>query len=256
MHIALEINMKILFAGESWTTHSIHIKGFDTFTTSRYEEGASKIQEDVRQRGHEIDYLPGQYVAGRFPGTLEALNQYDVIVVSDVGANTFYLSDDTFVRSKIKTDRLELIRRYVEGGGGFLMVGGYMSFQGIDGKARYHGTPIETCLPVTIQGIDDRVECPDGASPEVIIPDHPILQGIPVKWPGFLGYNRITAKPEAELIMKVRDDPLLSVIEYGNGRSGAFASDCSPHWGAPEFLYWEHYGDFWTQLLEWLAKQR
>ncbi|MBP7979955.1 MAG: cytoplasmic protein, partial [Sebaldella sp.] len=27
---------KILIAGESWTSHTIHIKGFDTFTTSKY----------------------------------------------------------------------------------------------------------------------------------------------------------------------------------------------------------------------------
>ena len=30
---------KILLAGESWTSVTTHIKGFDIFTTSRYEEG-------------------------------------------------------------------------------------------------------------------------------------------------------------------------------------------------------------------------
>ena len=30
------------------------------------------------------------------------------------------------------------------------MVGGYCSFQGINGGARYHGTPVEEVLPVEI----------------------------------------------------------------------------------------------------------
>ena len=45
-------------------------------------------------------------------------------------------------------------------GGGLLMIGGYLSFAGIDGKARYHGTPVEDALPVTIAATDDRVEAP------------------------------------------------------------------------------------------------
>ena len=248
--------MKILLAGESWTTYSIHVKGFDSFTTSRYEEGAGWMQAAVRDKGHELDYIPGQYVAEKFPDSLGALKEYDAIAVSDIGANSFYLSDDTFIRSKIKTDRLELVREYTESGGDFLMIGGYLSFQGIDGKARYHDTPVEKCLPVTIKSVDDRVERPDSVTPEVIQASHPILQGIPADWPHFLGYNRLTAKPEAEVLMKAGNDPFLSVTEYGRGRSAAFASDCSPHWGAPGFLNWEYYGAFWTQLFEWLSKKR
>ena len=29
---------RVLIAGESWVTHSIHQKGFDSFTTTAYEE--------------------------------------------------------------------------------------------------------------------------------------------------------------------------------------------------------------------------
>ena len=31
---------RVLIAGESWTVHSIHQKGFDSFTTTEYAEGA------------------------------------------------------------------------------------------------------------------------------------------------------------------------------------------------------------------------
>ena len=30
---------RVLIAGESWVTHSIHQKGFDSFTTTEYVEG-------------------------------------------------------------------------------------------------------------------------------------------------------------------------------------------------------------------------
>ena len=36
---------------------------------------------------------------------------------------------------------------YVQGGGGLVMVGGYLTFQGIDGRASYAGTLVEEALP-------------------------------------------------------------------------------------------------------------
>lgn len=33
--------LKILFIGESWHIHMIHSKGYDSFTSSKYEEGAT-----------------------------------------------------------------------------------------------------------------------------------------------------------------------------------------------------------------------
>ena len=35
--------MKILFIGESWHIHMIHSKGYDSFTSSKYEEGADYL---------------------------------------------------------------------------------------------------------------------------------------------------------------------------------------------------------------------
>ncbi|EME4547181.1 cytoplasmic protein, partial [Salmonella enterica] len=33
-----------------------------------------------------------------------------------------------------------------------------------------------------------------------------------------------------------------------------FASDCSPHWGSPQFLQWEHYATFWCNVLRTIKK--
>ena len=70
-----------------------------------------------------------------FTFELEALKQYECIILSDIGANTLLLPTETFTKSIKKPNRCNLIRDYVLEGGSLLMVGGYMTFAGIDGKA-------------------------------------------------------------------------------------------------------------------------
>ena len=41
---------QILIAGESWTTHSIHQKGFDSFTTTEYVEGVGWLRAALGSR--------------------------------------------------------------------------------------------------------------------------------------------------------------------------------------------------------------
>ena len=43
-------------------------------------------------------------------------------------------------------------------GSSLLIIGGYLSFVGIEGKARFHGTPVEAALAVTVGVHDDRAE--------------------------------------------------------------------------------------------------
>lgn len=54
--------LKVLFIGESWHIHMIHSKGYDSFTSSKYEEGATWLLECLRKGGVDIDYsLPTRY---------------------------------------------------------------------------------------------------------------------------------------------------------------------------------------------------
>ena len=142
--------------------HSIHQKGFDSFTTTEYAEGAGWLKAALDGAGWEIAYQPSHVAARDFPATAKALGAFDCVILSDIGANTLLLHPDTFVRSKVLPNRLDAIRDYVAGGGGLVMVGGYMTFQGIEGKAQYAGTAVEEALPVTLSRLDDRVECPQG----------------------------------------------------------------------------------------------
>jgi uncharacterized membrane protein len=250
-----EGEMRVLLAGESWTMHTIHQKGFDSFTTTAYAEGHHWLTRALEAGGIEIDYLPSHLANDQFPQTPEELARYEAVILSDIGSNTLLLSSETFTKSVAKPNRLESIRAYVEGGGGFVMVGGYLTFQGIDGKARYGGSPAEAALPVTMLPGDDRLEAPQGVTPAVVDADHPIVAGLPGSWPDLLGYNRLIPRPEATVIATAGDDPLIVAWQYGKGRAVAFASDCGPHWAPPAFVEWDGYARLWQQLVGWACGQ-
>jgi uncharacterized membrane protein len=133
------------------------------------------------------------------------------------------------------------------------MVGGYLTFAGIEGKARWAGTPVEDALPVTIARDDDRVESPAGVSPLVRQLDHRIVSGLPPTWPGLLGYNRVAPRDDADVVVTVGDDPLIVTGACGDGRGAVFTSDCGPHWCPPPFVEWAGYAPMWQQLVAWVA---
>ena len=245
------MSKRILIAGESWTVHSIHQKGFDSFTTTEYAEGVRWLRSALEAGGWEVVYQPAHVAARDFPFSAEDLAAFDCIILSDIGANTLLLHPDTFVRSKVLPNRLAAIRDYVGAGGGLVMVGGYLTFQGIDAKGQYAGSPVEEALPVTLHRHDDRVEAPQGIVPVLADATHPIASGLVDDWPALLGYNRIMPKDGATVVSTVGDDPLIVAGSFGNGRSVAFASDCGPHWAPPPFVEWQGYGRLWTQICDW-----
>lgn len=245
---------RILLAGESWVSHTTHIKGFDSFTTSEYAEGAAPLIASLEQNDFDVHFLPNHHAPRDFPASSDSLAEYDVVILSDIGSNTLLLHPETFTRSRSIPNRCDLVRDFVESGGGLLMVGGYLSFSGIDGKARYQHTSLREVLPVNLVDGDDRVESPQGVSPTIVEPDHAVLSGLPSEaWPSFLGYNLLRAKPEGEVLATVEGNPFIAVGSYGKGRTAAFASDCGPHWGPPAFVQWQHYGRLWANLVGWLT---
>lgn len=247
------MNKRILIAGESWVTQTTHIKGFDTFVTCAYDEGVEYIRRALEEGGYEIDFLPNHLAMEKFPTTLEELQKYSAVILSDIGSNTLLLTKDVFVKGQKQANRLELIKEYVEKGGSFLMIGGYMSFTGIDAKSRYGETAIKDIIPVAMLEKDDRVEAPQGFHPEVI-KEHEAIEGMPKEWPHFLGYNKtIALEDRGEHLVTINGDPFISVMEYGKGRTAIFSSDCAPHWGPAEFLSWEYYNKLWINILNWMT---
>jgi uncharacterized membrane protein len=247
---------KVLLAGESWVSTATHIKGFDQFPTVTYHTGADELLAALKDSPFDVTFMPAHEAQRNFPQTMEALSAYDAVVLSDLGANTLLLHPDTWIHSKPTPNRLRLLRDYVGKGGGLLMFGGYYSFQGINGGARYHKTPVEEVLPVTCLPVDDRVEVPEGYAPVVVGPQsHPILNGLGKDWPILLGFNEVVVKDGAEVLATVSSDyrslPLLVTGKYGQGRTVAWTSDVGPHWLPPGFIAWNGYKTLFEQMLGW-----
>ncbi|WP_152048689.1 glutamine amidotransferase [Aureimonas psammosilenae] len=247
---------KVLLAGESWVSTATHIKGFDQFPTVTYHQGADELLAALKGSPFAITFMPAHQAQRDFPQTIEALEAYDAVILSDIGANTLLLHPDTWIHSKTTPNRLKLLREYVERGGALLMFGGYYSFQGINGGARYRKTAVEEVLPVSCLPVDDRVEVPEGFAP-VVTGDtsHPILQGLGTDWPVLLGYNEVELKPGAEVLATVSTEygsqPLLVTGTYGKGRTVVWTSDVGPHWLPGEFIRWDGYAKLFGAMLAW-----
>jgi uncharacterized membrane protein len=245
--------IKVLLAGESWMSVGTHIKGFDQFTAGDYQTGIRDLAAALAATDVELVHMPGHLVATEFPFTLDA---YDVVVLSDVGANTLLLHPDTFLKGKRTPNRLTLLAEWVGKGGGFAMIGGYYTFQGIYGAARYRGTAVEKILPVSMLATDDRVEVPEGFIP-TLVDDHPIIAGL-VDWPYLLGFNETELKPGATHILSTGGadaKPLLAVATHGKGRTLAWTSDIGPHWLPQPFIDWPGYAALFANMFRWLAKR-
>jgi len=236
-------------------------------------EWGSYLIEAVRREDPSVEFTYIRTVDAYrdFPRDYERLRGYDVLILSDVSSEVLAFYPEFFPIEQVREaellgrvergryvgmpNRLKLIKRFVEEGGGLLMCGGWYSFSGRFGQGAWYGTPVAEVLPVELEPVDDRVEAPDGALVRAADGDHPVTRGIPWETcPPFLGYNRLKPKPGARVLATVGEgDPLIVVWERGRGRVMAFASDPVLHWGI-NFVRWEHYGRFWAQALRWLAK--
>lgn len=249
------MSKRLLLAGETWFSYGVHLKGFSPYWTGGYAEGQKEFVAALEQTGWSVDHLPNHRATEDFPWTMDELNTYDAVILSDISADTILLHPKTFVQGERTPDRLALLADWVRAGGGLAMIGGYMAFSGFEGRGRFGMTALADVLPVGTLAGDDRIETPAGVTPEVVA-EHEILNGISGEWPHFLGYNRITPREGCPVLLQVGKDPFLAVGEFGAGRAVAFASDCSPHWGSPAFLEWEHYARFWDRLMTWVAASR
>jgi len=203
------------------------------------------------------------------PSKLEELLSYDIVVISDAPAK------------ELSTEKMELLKKYVEGGKGLGMIGGWWSFTGSNGN--WGKTPVEEVLPVNCLPSDDRVNDPNGFK-IIKQKDHAILRDLP--WedsPTVCGYNKVVPKANAEILLTLRriepigkgrvegvklakaEQPLLVVGKHGKGRTLAFTTDLSPHWvggmvdwGKERKVVNETelgnlYLKFGCQILKWLA---
>jgi uncharacterized membrane protein len=253
--------LNVLYAADCEMQVTTVHKGMDNYSFSEWLDDSTWLRDALASAG-DIDctHLKVYEVMPSFPTTLEEMQAYDVIILSDVGINSLSLLPSFRPPHAVPMgpNRIDNLRRFVEKGGGLLMCGGYFSFSGYSGRAAFAGSPIEAVLPVLSErGFDDRAEMVQGY--KMALTDagraHPITNGL--AWDDdylMLGYNRVRAKPEADVLADYDGDPQIAVAEFGQGRSMAFASDVAPHW-AGSFVHWPDYATFWIRAMRWLARQ-
>lgn len=199
------------------------------------------------------------------PGKLEEYLAASVsLIISDVEARCFHLYPSFFDRAKREKhvvsfpDRLQLIKEWIHKGGGLMMLGGWLSFSGVQGRSGWGRSLLADILPVDCLLTEDLVESSAGFTAEVLVPEHPAVKGLPWhSFPPVFGYNEVVPKPGAEVLVRVKETghPLVVAGEYGEGRMLVYTSDPAPHWGI-NFELWEGYNAFWKQLLEWVKQRR
>ncbi|GAA4315906.1 glutamine amidotransferase [Compostibacter hankyongensis] len=198
------------------------------------------------------------------PGKLEAmLTDSHALIISDVEAKCFHLYPSFFDRArrenKVVTfpDRLEAIKTWIRDGGGMMMLGGWLSFSGVQGKSGWGRSVLKDVLPVECLPFEDLVESSAGFTAEVLAPEHPAIKGLAWEnFPPIFGYNEVKEKPEGTVLVRVKETghPLVVAGEYGSGRTFTYMSDPAPHWGI-NFERWESYDAFWQQSLSWVQKK-
>ncbi len=252
---------KVLLVGESWVSSATHYKGFDQFGSVTFHLGAEPLVAALQGDEFDITYMTAHDCVEKFPFTLEGLSEYNVILLSDIGANSLLLPPAVWLHGKPVANRLKIIRDWTRDGGGLVMAGGYLSFQGIDGKARWRRTPVEEALPVTCLPYDDRLEIPDGFRAVVTgAKEHPILDGVEGERPLLLGANEVVVKEGEgiELLAALPEEegghPLLVTGSYGRGRTVVWTSDIGPHWLPNEFVAWPGYATIWKNILRWASQ--
>lgn len=167
-----------------------------------------------------------------FPKTREEIFKYDVMLISDVPVGNF------------SEEQMSIVTEWVtERGGGFLMGGGYTSFD----VGNYDQTPWERIIPVDMLAYGDGFYENTGSPFRIAVPQsvmgHPIWQmdADPVKnaeiiatHPPFTGLNRVRRAKPGALVLATRpeagDEPVFTAQQYGRGRSIAYLPDPNGGW--------------------------
>lgn len=86
--------------------------------------------------------------------------------------------------------------------------------------------------------------------------EHPAVEGLDFRQsPRFDGYIELIARPTAHVELTHPDDhPVMTTWQYGLGQVAAMAIDAGPRW-AENWLDWEGYSVFWTQLARWAMRR-
>ena len=206
-----------------------------------------RTAEAVKQLGPGVGSVTGGYLfiggQGRTltpcPGTADELYRYDVVVMLDVDTRA------------LSAPFLNLLRQYVEDGGGLAVFGGLYSY----GASHIKDTPLADILPLRVAGGafglrkagDRRLR---RVRPAAFLAD--------VKWHNALvspWYHELTPAKDAQVLVANGKAPWWAVCTAGNGRVAACAGTLlgEPAQGRTMFYRWERWPDVLAKMVRWLA---
>ncbi len=231
-------------------------KGTEIFNYGKWLKAALESTAE-----HEVTSVPTWDFYRLPPGQLErVLEEYDVLVFSDVEAKNFQLAPQFFDRSKFGRnpltfpDRVRLTVEAIRSGKHAMFLGGWLSFNGEMGKGGWGRTGLRSVLPVTCLDVEDLRESTEGFVGQAVDAEHPLIAGIDLTgMPPILGYNIVKPRDGCDVVAVWAEtgDPMLAVGQFDSGRVLTYTSDPAPHWGC-NFVYWDQYASFWIKALEWL----
>ena len=236
-------------------------KGLDIFNYGKW------LKEALEEGNHhEVNSVSAWDFYNKLgPGDYEdILEQYDIVVFSDVDAKLFQLAPSFFNREKFGSevltfpDRIRLTVEAAHNGTHFMFLGGWYSFTGELGKGGWGRTRLKEILPVSCMEIEDLVESTEGYSLQPTTAGAPIFSDLDLlTCPPILGYNRTEEIAEGQVLLTFKEtgDPAVIVRETGDGRVLAYTSDPAPHW-ACNFVYWDQYGDFWRRCVKLILESQ
>ena len=201
--------------------------------------------DDVVAPTSELSLIP-------FPSNLlfdDYLSSFDLIIFQNFKYEPF-----------IDKKYLSNIRKYVEKGGAFLMVGGELSFHG----GSYSHTPIEDILPVSFKDVGTRFIDKE-FRPKISgdFSNHPILrlekelnEEVWSSLPPLHGANLgLVANKDAYVLLKNESEsPILVAGEFGEGRTALLATDSVWSWGFGG-AGGRYFHRFWNNVIDWLIAE-
>jgi uncharacterized membrane protein len=232
-------------------------KGLELYNYGRW------LKEALDSSGqHQVKSVPTWEFYKLGPGEYErVLDEYDVLIFSDVEAKNFQLAPSFFDRQKFGTailtypDRVRLTVEAIQAGKAALFLGGWLSFTGEMGKGGWNRTGLRDILPVRCSDFEDLVESTEGFTAQVTNEGRAVFQDIDFDtFPPILGYNKTVPRESCTTLLTVAEtgDPLVTVGTSVQGKVLAYMSDPAPHWGC-NFVFWKQYADFWLRCIEYVV---
>ncbi|GGJ01538.1 hypothetical protein GCM10008995_09170 [Halobellus salinus] len=87
------------------------------FSNAEYTEAGDYLQAALETDGIETTYQLCHVAASEFPESREALESYDVVILSDIGYNTIVIPPETFSEGTRRANRLQILDEFVREGG-------------------------------------------------------------------------------------------------------------------------------------------